>query len=259
MFEDKIKKLNEFIDQKQIEISNEAQHSSSKYIKVLEEYCGMDLADLKLKVREGYYGIELTSELQCFSQGGYLNDKIVRFSFNKEKKKFENIVFKEKSLECDSIIDEKQMDYINNLQIASEFQNKFYKALSKHGHKIVESLSNCALDDAKLIELENAMKAAEKLRNFLNNEAAAELKVNEIFQNKGIKLTKYMVSNYSFNNEYSHFDEIKFTKNTSETYTATLLQKGVIKSQSKRLKQNTLIDYLKLFAGVSLNEERDKD
>ena len=103
------------------------------------------------------------------------------------------------------------------------------------------------------------MKAAEKLRNFLNNEAAAELKVNEIFKNKGIKLNKYMVSSYSFKNQYSHFDEIKFTKNTSETYTATLLQKGVIKSQSKRLKQNALIDYLKLFAGVSLNEERDKD
>ena len=259
MFEDKIKKLNEFIDQKQIEISNEAQHSSSKYIKVLEEYCDMDLADLKLKVKEGYYGIELTSELQSFNKHGYSNNRITRFSFNKEKKKFENIVFDEHNFECRSDINEEHLNYINNLQILTEFQNKFYKALSKHGHKIAESLSNCVLDDAKLIELENAMKAAEKLRNFLNNEAAAELKVNEIFQNKGIKLNKYMVSSYSFKNQYSHFDEIKFTKNTSETYTATLLQKGVIKSQSKRLKQNTLIDYLKLFAGVSLNEERDKD
>ena len=259
MFKDKIDNLDKFINQKQIEISNEAQNSSSKYIKVLEEYCDMNLSDLKLKVRETYYGIELTTELQSFNKYGYLNDGIVRFFFNKEKKRFERIVFNERNFECNGDINEKQMDYINNLQIVSEFQSKFYKALSKYGHKIAESLSNCALDDAKLIELENVMKAAERLRNFLNNEAAAELKINEIFQNKGIKLNKYMVSSYSFSNDYSHFDEIKFTKNPSETYTATLLNNGVIKSQSKRLKQKVLINYLRQFANVSLNEERDKD
>jgi len=85
--------------------------------------------------------------------------------------------------------------------------------------------------------------------NFLNKDAKIELNIDKLLMDKGGKIDG---NNYvyvsGFNGNGGYFNEIKFFKNPSGTYSVQLIKDGEIASSSNRASYDNLMQLVRRFA-----------
>ena len=247
MFEKEIAELNKKLNELNKQMLNQSQIEAKLYTDVLKKYVKADFDYFQVSVtnNSSYHRDVLSFKYNGYKTAGYIprEHKLFDILFDKETHKIAAV---NTSDNFDLEFNDYSNDDIEFLLKRSQLCLDVKKTIFKHKTEIENEFSKVR-NDGGFDNLMETEKLVTFMVNFLRDNAQRELKIDEMFANKGFKADR-SVGVTRFDGGHTYVDEVSFFKNPSGTYTITLKENGNVASQSQRASYDNLMVILKAFA-----------
>jgi hypothetical protein len=248
MFEKEISELQQKIDKLNQEMLNINKIEAQKYVNILKKYVNENFDYFNITIKT----YRINDNAMEFVYNGIKHDSYVP----RENRLF-TIQLDSKSDGIYKVITHSEFDLSYNDYSEKDLEFLFKredlcfnvkKAVFKHKAEIEQEFLKIKTDDTlgKLLDFEKLLNS---MFNFLNKDAKIELNIDKLLMDKGGKIDG---NNYvyvsGFNGNGGYFNEIKFFKNPSGTYSVQLIKDGEIASSSNRASYDNLMQLVRRFA-----------
>lgn len=249
MFEKEIAELNKKLEEINQKMLNQSQVEAKLYTDVLKKYTKADFDYFQISVfpQTSYINFTLVFKYNGFKSSNWIpkEDRLFDISIHPDTNEIMKVeTHDDFNLRFDDY-NEKEIQFLLK---RSELCLNVKKVVYKH-KKEIESEFNKIKNDNGFGNLSDQENLVLRMVSFLRDRAESELKIDEMFANKGYKANR-SVGFTKFDGNYGYADEISFFKNPSGTYTITLKSNDDVISQSQRASYDNLMSLLKAFANA---------
>jgi hypothetical protein len=249
MFEKEIAELNKKLEEIHQKMLNQSQVEAKLYTDVLKKYTKADFDYFQISVlsQTSYGSFTLVFKYNGFKSSSWIpkENRLFDISIHSDTNEIMKVeTHDDFTLRFDDYNEKEIQFLLKRSELCLNVKKVFYKH-----KKEIESEFNKIRNDNGFGNLSDQENLVLRMVSFLRDRAESELKIDEMFANKGYK-TNRSVGLTRFDGSFGYADEISFFKNPSGTYTITLKSSNDVISQSQRASYDNLMSLLKAFANA---------